>query len=303
MPNQPPNWERTGHSDPSYDNINHSDDHMPTAYNPILPQRAHNYPPQTTGYQNAQGYFAQAQTPQASSRAAAPWSASGNYSRPYSPGNAHTYQGPNSGAQGATTPIFTVSEPSRVSPSDQAQDGNRSPTSLNTYQTGFHSLSGGARAIDDQAPSSPIDYQQTHSTNIYPPGGRSYPQYSYSYDDAPVWPEQSQGHNDALLPSPGAEKSTPISRSNSRSGRMSYTCGNDECTASFTRQADLQRHQSTVHSKEKPFPCNVKNCTRVGERGFSRRDHLIEHLRSYHAIDIPKRKPGQRTAQSNIPFN
>jgi hypothetical protein len=48
-----------------------------------------------------------------------------------------------------------------------------------------------------------------------------------------------------------------------------------------------------VHTKEKPFPCSVKNCSRVKDRGFSQRDHLTEHLRSYHAIPIPKRKPRQ----------
>ncbi|OCL12357.1 hypothetical protein AOQ84DRAFT_285363, partial [Glonium stellatum] len=49
--------------------------------------------------------------------------------------------------------------------------------------------------------------------------------------------------------------------------------------------------------------CPVQDCLRVKERGFSRRDYLIDHLRSYHEMEIPKRSPRQCTAQSNIPFN
>ena len=34
----------------------------------------------------------------------------------------------------------------------------------------------------------------------------------------------------------------------------------------------------------------------MGEKGFTRRDHLVEHLRNFHHIDIPRRKPGERSA-------
>ncbi|KAF2737463.1 hypothetical protein EJ04DRAFT_510329 [Polyplosphaeria fusca] len=44
------------------------------------------------------------------------------------------------------------------------------------------------------------------------------------------------------------------------------------------------------------FPCTVPRCTRVGDKGFTRRDHLIEHLRNFHNLDIPKRRPGERSA-------
>ncbi|OCK95557.1 uncharacterized protein K441DRAFT_658255 [Cenococcum geophilum 1.58] len=132
------------------------------------------------------------------------------------------------------------------------------------------------------------------------PGFSPYPTYS----------NQSQGRDqsESLVgpeaPSPAAssgdEKSTSISTPSSRSKqRNSFTCDNEDCTASFSRLADLQRHQSIVHTKEKLFPCSVNNCSRVKDRGFSRRDHLTEHLRSYHAIPIPKRKPGQRAAPSS----
>ncbi|KAF2748325.1 hypothetical protein M011DRAFT_344729 [Sporormia fimetaria CBS 119925] len=78
-----------------------------------------------------------------------------------------------------------------------------------------------------------------------------------------------------------------------------WTCDYPNCTstANFTRLADLQRHQSTVHETQLPaHPCPVARCNRVGEKGFTRKDHLREHQRNFHHLDIPKRKPGERSA-------
>ncbi|KAE8838465.1 hypothetical protein PTNB73_03519 [Pyrenophora teres f. teres] len=86
-------------------------------------------------------------------------------------------------------------------------------------------------------------------------------------------------------------------RSTSRT--KTWSCDIHGCTSSanFTRLADLQRHQSTVHGMGTPeFPCSVPRCNRVGDKGFTRRDHLVEHLRNFHHIDIPKRRPGERSA-------
>ncbi|KAF2787905.1 hypothetical protein K505DRAFT_315873, partial [Melanomma pulvis-pyrius CBS 109.77] len=86
-------------------------------------------------------------------------------------------------------------------------------------------------------------------------------------------------------------------KSNSRT--RTWTCDLEQCTstANFTRLADLQRHQSTVHGVGTPdFPCTVPRCTRIGDKGFTRRDHLVEHLRNFHHLDIPKRRPGERSA-------
>ncbi|RAR11188.1 C2H2 zinc finger domain-containing protein [Stemphylium lycopersici] len=85
----------------------------------------------------------------------------------------------------------------------------------------------------------------------------------------------------------------------SQGQNRTWTCDIPTCTSSahFTRLADLQRHQSTVHAVRAPdFPCHVARCNRVGEKGFTRRDHLVEHLRNFHHIDIPKRRPGERSA-------
>jgi len=69
-----------------------------------------------------------------------------------------------------------------------------------------------------------------------------------------------------------------------------YTCLVPGCNpktknGAFTRAADLVRHMETVHNAA---PANLdcpyaKNwCERTGTRGFSRRDHLNEHIRQVH---------------------
>lgn len=72
--------------------------------------------------------------------------------------------------------------------------------------------------------------------------------------------------------------------------------GCDSCGKTFTRFADLKRHQSSVH-----FPvfrnCPVDHCSRKGSNGFPRQDHLVEHLRSYHHMDVPKRRAFKRSAK------
>ncbi|KAF2502724.1 hypothetical protein BU16DRAFT_447910 [Lophium mytilinum] len=90
-----------------------------------------------------------------------------------------------------------------------------------------------------------------------------------------------------------------------RKPKSTFKCDIEGCTSNalFGRLADLQRHQTTVHSEDKPFPCTVHRCSRVGPRGFNRRDHLTEHLRSYHQQNIPKRSPGQRSAPQGFMGN
>ncbi|CAL5866282.1 uncharacterized protein PFLUO_LOCUS489 [Penicillium psychrofluorescens] len=70
----------------------------------------------------------------------------------------------------------------------------------------------------------------------------------------------------------------------------------DNCGKTFTRFADLKRHQSSVH-----YPvfrnCPVEHCSRKGSNGFPRQDHLVEHLRSYHHMDVPKRRAFKRSAK------
>ena len=65
---------------------------------------------------------------------------------------------------------------------------------------------------------------------------------------------------------------------------------NTPCPKRFARKADLERHQTCVHKKNGPkLDCPKRKCARKGTQGFSRKDHLTEHLRHYHHEEIPKR--------------
>lgn len=68
-----------------------------------------------------------------------------------------------------------------------------------------------------------------------------------------------------------------------------YKCKFQDCPClGFHRSTDLERHLQTVHSTQKLFPCVMKRCNRKGDNGFSRKDHLSQHLRDVHNLDIPK---------------
>ncbi|KKK17283.1 hypothetical protein AOCH_003914 [Aspergillus ochraceoroseus] len=110
---------------------------------------------------------------------------------------------------------------------------------------------------------------------------------SFPSSSTPVWsPAQMTPLDQALFPPLDAfspqEPSKPV---------KPYAC--DDCGKSFTRPADLKRHQTTVH-----YPvfqnCPVAGCSRKDGNGFPRRDHLVEHLRSYHHMDVPKRRSAKR---------
>ncbi|PYH97078.1 hypothetical protein BO71DRAFT_374073 [Aspergillus ellipticus CBS 707.79] len=70
-----------------------------------------------------------------------------------------------------------------------------------------------------------------------------------------------------------------------------YAC--HDCSKAFTRPADLKRHQASVHNPVFQ-DCPVQECLRKDGNGFPRRDHLIEHLRSFHHWDVPKRRTAKR---------
>ncbi|KAL8984170.1 MAG: hypothetical protein Q9177_004770, partial [Variospora cf. flavescens] len=71
----------------------------------------------------------------------------------------------------------------------------------------------------------------------------------------------------------------------------------------FTRSFDLGRHLKTHFPDDTPrLDCPKATaggaawCNRVGERGFTRQDHLNEHLRKVHLVDLPKTARGTRGA-------
>lgn len=84
-------------------------------------------------------------------------------------------------------------------------------------------------------------------------------------------------------------------RSNSQ-GHRCHIC--NECGRAFRRKADLLRHSVCVHHKElaKIYYCNARVCDRNQQGamgGFTRKDHLVEHLRNFHHRNIPKRVRGR----------
>lgn len=70
-----------------------------------------------------------------------------------------------------------------------------------------------------------------------------------------------------------------------------YRCLHPDCSYKARRQHDLGRHMKTHFPPraEDLYDCPGKNCTRVGIHGFTRKDHMSEHLVNYHLWD-PKTK-------------
>src|ERR1041385_2608403 len=55
-----------------------------------------------------------------------------------------------------------------------------------------------------------------------------------------------------------------------------------ECDTLHLSSSDLARHQSSVHKKYTPYFCYELGCRRPRERGFTRKDNFIQHLRKVH---------------------
>ncbi|KAL8640827.1 MAG: hypothetical protein Q9226_008702, partial [Calogaya cf. arnoldii] len=85
-----------------------------------------------------------------------------------------------------------------------------------------------------------------------------------------------------------------------------YVCVYPGCTRSFARAYDLDRHMK-VHFPgsvgKLDCPQGIKEgsfCKRVGELGFTRRDHLVEHMRKVHLVDVPR---SARATQPGLNYN
>ncbi|KIW87310.1 uncharacterized protein Z519_11946 [Cladophialophora bantiana CBS 173.52] len=129
-------------------------------------------------------------------------------------------------------------------------------------------------------------------------------QYRAPYDDqvthtgAPVLnsqeelstPQNNQGH---FLKQEGDEPNP--SNSKSVADRQTF-CPHRDCLDEegrprrfFSRKADVTRHYKSRHDI-KYIDCPKRNCERKGSQGFTRRDHLTEHLRGFHMEKIAKRQ-------------
>jgi len=168
-------------------------------------------------------------------------------------------------------------------------------SSNNDYPTNSYSASTGS------------DHSYSYDTSSQ--GG--YTSYSQAEDGYSTWTtatalsETASGQSD--MSSQYAEGPYQAADTNSYQGRQAYgytytpaennrqglTCRVHGClnTTPFGRQADLDRHHQSVHARrsERPsFPCDYPRCDR-NAKPFSRKDHYREHLREYHAEDLPRR--------------
>lgn len=72
-----------------------------------------------------------------------------------------------------------------------------------------------------------------------------------------------------------------------------YICLSPGCSKIFLRPFDLDRHMKTHYpDNSKRFDCPEAAkgswCGRIKDRGFTRQDHLREHVRKVHGLDIRK---------------
>jgi hypothetical protein len=92
---------------------------------------------------------------------------------------------------------------------------------------------------------------------------------------------------------------TALLRANSSTGHLWY-CVHPGCTHVSKRQFDLSRHIQNRHNiGNERHDCPGKNCHRVGDSGFKRKDHLTEHLRKVHMKPIPKTGSGGGKSRSS----
>jgi hypothetical protein len=60
-----------------------------------------------------------------------------------------------------------------------------------------------------------------------------------------------------------------------------FVCDVAGCARPFKRLPDLRRH-SKKHGAQQKYDCLAVDCTRTGERGFVRRDKLVDHMLAGH---------------------
>ncbi|PKX98116.1 C2H2-type zinc finger protein [Aspergillus novofumigatus IBT 16806] len=194
-------------------------------------------------------------------------------------------------------PRFTVNS---TLPSSTPMEQSPSPLSAQSFSfadvfPGGNELEPLAQPFDsvyDFTPPSP--YNTTSVPDLYGLN-TSYsvpiPSYSSSYETQFAFPPSFEGSLLAQYP-----LSTSASSSDSSKLSKPYAC--EDCGKAFTRSADLKRHQTSVH-----YPvyqdCPVEHCPRKDRNGFPRRDHLMEHLRSSHHMDLPKRRMTKRVPRTS----
>lgn len=137
------------------------------------------------------------------------------------------------------------------------------------------------------------DFAYDNQNMFRSPAGMSYPQdenvLAGSYGsrggyEAPI--EATQEAPSSYSCPPSNTHAQRLTKNSTKSGWHCVVpgCPSETC---FTRKTDLHRHVKSVHDRVK-FDCEYPWCGRIGENGFVRKDHYLEHLREMHRKDIPK---------------
>jgi hypothetical protein len=80
-----------------------------------------------------------------------------------------------------------------------------------------------------------------------------------------------------------------------------FKCDHEGCESAFARKADRDRHKFCVHNKDisEKKDCPEPACNRKGDNGFTRQDHLTEHLRNFHHREIERKRRGRPVANQS----
>jgi len=141
------------------------------------------------------------------------------------------------------------------------------------------------------------DFETSDEYAVSPVQDNSFPSSMPLYYDEHAYLDNDMQHTPAVQMERQNPKYVRLTLDREESSNFVSINGKGEiwqclkCPSHFTRCADLNRHYTTVHNPAAPKKdCPKKKCTRVGDNGFTRKDHLMEHLRQYHKDEtIPKR--------------
>ncbi|KAJ8121390.1 hypothetical protein ONZ43_g2142 [Nemania bipapillata] len=165
-----------------------------------------------------------------------------------------------------------------------------SPASSSNHDITFSSMSYNNPYISD------IEY----NGNDYNAGDQDawWPYYDFivEYNRPPYWRLKAGLQPTDQLPATRAAEDLSATIPRSQANEGVFVCLEKDCTRSFRRKADLERHYSQRHTpadKKAKFPCDWKRCQRSRD-AFHRRDHQRDHLREYHHEDLMRRGSSSR---------
>ena len=132
---------------------------------------------------------------------------------------------------------------------------------------------------------------ESHSPHPHPGSGYHTPQSRLG--------EEYPGDNTHVYSNKAAKSTAKAASGTGGDSAHRYHCLYPGCSYAPKRQYDLDRHMKT-HFPPPPegelYDCPGKGCGRTGRLGFRRKDHMNEHLSSYHMVDPKTGKKRQSKA-------